>query len=191
MMTRPTQSESVRERAGLATPYTSLREHGCDTNADRETPTGASVAHHNDHEEKLVGVEALEGTEGGSITRPPLVPGGMSSGVMDPECPVLFPDEDEWRSPSRAQSLTPEDSCPGDTGEFHSEDEVDLELGSPDREMYPLTIEHEETRNDSPLHALSWVDESHPGWRMIRTVMDSGATDSVAPPTLAPSCEHC
>ena len=57
---------------------------------------------------------------------------------------------------------------------------------SPDGEIYPLTIEHGENRNDLPIHAVSWVDESHPGWRMIRTVMDSGATDSVAPPTLAP-----
>ena len=106
-----------------------------------------------------------------------------ASGVVDPARPLLFPDEEEWRPPSRAPSLTPEDSRPGDAGDFQSGEEMEkdsLTSWSPDREMYPLTIEHGENRNDSPLHAVSWVDESHPGWRMIRTVMDSGATDSVA-----------
>ena len=81
--------------------------------------------------------------------------------------------------------VTPEDSRPGNSGEFHSGDEVESNPPS-DREIFPLTIEQGEKQIDSPLHAVAWVDESHPGWRMIRTVMDSGATDSVAPPTLAP-----
>ena len=52
--------------------------------------------------------------------------------------------------------------------------------------MLPLTIERGEKQSDTPLHSAAWADESHPNWVMIRTVMDSGAADSVAPPTLAP-----
>ena len=51
--------------------------------------------------------------------------------------------------------------------------------------MFPLTIEHGEKMQDAPLHSVSWKDESHPMWVRIRTVMDSGAADSVAPPTMA------
>ena len=43
-----------------------------------------------------------------------------------------------------------------------------------------------ENQSDTPLHAVSWKDESHPTWVRIRTVMDSGAADSVAPPSMAP-----
>ena len=52
--------------------------------------------------------------------------------------------------------------------------------------MLPLTIDHGEKQVDIPLNSVSWRDESHPNWVRIRTVMDSGAADSVAPPTLAP-----
>ena len=52
--------------------------------------------------------------------------------------------------------------------------------------MLPLTIDHGEKQDDTPLNSVSWRDESHPNWVRIRTVMDSGAADSVAPPTLAP-----
>ena len=54
---------------------------------------------------------------------------------------------------------------------------------------YPLIIEHGDKQVDTPLHSVSWKDESHPMWVRIRTVMDSGAADSVAPPTLAPKVE--
>ena len=52
--------------------------------------------------------------------------------------------------------------------------------------MYPLTIETGDKQMDTPLHSVSWKDESHPMWVRIRTVMDSGAADSVAPPSMAP-----
>ena len=49
-----------------------------------------------------------------------------------------------------------------------------------------MTIETGECLLDAPLHAVSWKDDSHPMWLRIRTIMDSGAADSVAPPSLAP-----
>ena len=55
-----------------------------------------------------------------------------------------------------------------------------------DQEVFPLTIDQGDKQCDTPLHSVSWRDESHPQWVRIRTVMDSGAADSVAPPTLAP-----
>ena len=56
-----------------------------------------------------------------------------------------------------------------------------------DREVMPLTIDEHTGRSDPiPLHALSWKDESHPQWVRIRTVMVSGAAESVAPPSMAP-----
>ena len=54
----------------------------------------------------------------------------------------------------------------------------------------PLTIDYSFDHVDTPLHAVpaavSWKDESHPSWVRIRTVMDSGAAQSVAPPSMAP-----
>ena len=54
----------------------------------------------------------------------------------------------------------------------------------------PLTIDYNSDHGDLPLHAapaaVSWKDESHPSWVRIRTVMDSGAAQSVAPPSMAP-----
>ena len=54
----------------------------------------------------------------------------------------------------------------------------------------PLTIDYNSDHGDIPLHAapaaVSWKDESHPSWVRIRTVMDSGAAQSVAPPSMAP-----
>ncbi len=129
--------------------------------------------------------EESEGTRVSTFTGDSSVPEDENPGDMDPECPVLFPDDEEWKSLSRVQSQSPEGSRSGGQGHFHSGDEVEDESPT-DREVFPLTIEHGENRSDSPLHAVSWVDESHPGWRMIQTVMDSGATDSVAPPTIAP-----
>jgi hypothetical protein len=75
-----------------------------------------------------------------------------------------------------------------DHAEFHSGEEH--ETSSPtDRAIFPLTIEQGESHTDVPLHSVGWKDESHPMWVRIRTVMDSGAADSVAPPTLAPQVE--
>ena len=50
----------------------------------------------------------------------------------------------------------------------------------------PLTIDEGPKRSDIPLNALSWRDESHPQWVRMRSVMDSGAAQSVAPPSMAP-----
>ena len=52
--------------------------------------------------------------------------------------------------------------------------------------LLPLTIDDSYQPVDTPLHGVSWKDESHPMWVRIRTVMDSGAAESVAPPTMAP-----
>ena len=56
--------------------------------------------------------------------------------------------------------------------------------------MCPLTIDDSFRHVDTPLHAVpaavSWKDEPHPSWVKIRTVMDSGAAPSVAPPSMAP-----
>ena len=52
-----------------------------------------------------------------------------------------------------------------------------------DHPVMPLTIDESTSRAEpTPLHALSWRDESHPQWVRIKTVMDSGADESVAPP---------
>ncbi len=50
----------------------------------------------------------------------------------------------------------------------------------------PLTIAEDHSRGDLPLNAISWRDESHPQWVRVRSVMDSGAAQSVAPPSMAP-----
>ena len=50
----------------------------------------------------------------------------------------------------------------------------------------PLTIAEDHHRGDLPLNAISWRDESHPQWVRVRSVMDSGAAQSVAPPSMAP-----
>ena len=59
-----------------------------------------------------------------------------------------------------------------------------------DSPICPLTIDDSFHHVDTPLHAVpaavSWKDESHPSWVKIRTVMDSGAAQSVAPPSMAP-----
>ena len=84
----------------------------------------------------------------------------------------------DYKSPTRAHDPT----------EFQSGEEH--ETSSPtDQAIYPLTIEHGEKQHDTPLHSVSWRDESHPMWVRIRTVVDAGAADSVAPPTLAPQVE--
>ena len=49
-----------------------------------------------------------------------------------------------------------------------------------------MTIEEGDTQLDTPLHTVSWKDESHPTWVRIKTIMDSGAVDSVAPPSMLP-----
>ena len=50
----------------------------------------------------------------------------------------------------------------------------------------PLTIADDPSRGDLPLNAIAWRDESHPQWVRVRSVMDSGAAQSVAPPSMAP-----
>jgi len=50
----------------------------------------------------------------------------------------------------------------------------------------PLTIADDPSRGDLPPNAIAWRDESHPQWVRVRSVMDSGAAQSVAPPSMAP-----
>ena len=116
---------------------------------------------------------------------------------------MVFPEDDEWRTPPRPQSYTPEYSLSGsptpesvrsgkrespfqkwgsplgtlDSLEFHSGEDPEILL---------QTIEEGDESNDSPLNSVSWMDESHLGWKKVTTVMDSGAWDSVAPPSVAP-----
>ena len=102
---------------------------------------------------------------------PNSIPEGSRSGGR--ESPFL-----KWGSPSKAN----------DSNEFHSGEE--REIDSPnDQEVFPLTIEQGDKQSDTPLHSVSWKDESDPMWVRVRTVMDSGAANSVAPPTLAPQVE--
>ena len=55
-----------------------------------------------------------------------------------------------------------------------------------DAELSPFTINEGTSRSDpSPLHALSWKDEPNPQWVIIKSVLDSGAAESVAPPYMA------
>ena len=60
-------------------------------------------------------------------------------------------------------------------------------MGSVDTPTMPLTIDegcdHPELLT---VHSLPWRDESDPNWVRIRTVMDSGAAESFAPPSMAP-----
>ena len=99
-------------------------------------------------------------------------PEGSRSGGR--ESPFL-----KWVSPSRAN----------ESNEFHSDE--DREIGSPNYQaVFPLTIEERDQQGDIPLHSVSWQDESHPTWVRVRTIMDSGAASSVAPPTLAPCGNH-
>ena len=58
--------------------------------------------------------------------------------------------------------------------------------GAEDLPACPLTIEQGSIGCDLPLNALSWRDESHPQWVRVKSVMDSGAAQSVAPPSMAP-----
>ena len=86
-----------------------------------------------------------------------------------------------------------ESENPSETGAVHevsSEDEG-KEWATPrnlteDTPACPLTIAEDHHRGDLPLNAISWRDESHPQWVRVRSVMDSGAAQSVAPPSLAP-----
>ena len=55
-----------------------------------------------------------------------------------------------------------------------------------DAPAFPLTIAEDQHRTDLPLNAISWREDSHPQWVRVRSVMDSGAAQSVAPPSMAP-----
>ena len=85
-----------------------------------------------------------------------------------------------------------EGSCtPAEPSDHEPEPQPDQETAEEggkshrDAPVCPLTIDYESNHVDTPLHAVpasvSWKDESHPSWVKIRTVMDSGAAQSVAP----------
>ena len=78
-------------------------------------------------------------------------------------------------------------STPAEPSDQEPEPQPDQEK---DAVICPLTIDYNSDHGDLPLHAapaaVSWKDESHPSWVRIRTVMDSGAAQSVAPPSMAP-----
>ena len=51
----------------------------------------------------------------------------------------------------------------------------------------PLTIDESCCRREIlTVHSLPWKDESDSHWVRIKTVMVSGAAESVAPPSMAP-----
>ena len=134
--------------------------------------------------------------------------GGLSQGsevcLQATLTPTGFPGSEECLQAAQIPSGFPEGSSPGtphssitatamrqlaerkrfERSPSNSPGEIPSE-----RELLPLTIEQGEKQSDTPLHSVSWRDESHPMWVRIRTVMDSGAADSVAPPTLAPLVE--
>ncbi len=113
---------------------------------------------------------------------------------------VLSFDSSEFHLEARAKAegtIEPdvlEDSRPGVQEEreeelsewqYHSGEEQDIEA-SCDPAVYPLTIDNSFQSSDTPLNAVSWEDESHPMWVIMRTVMDSVAAQSVAPPSMVP-----
>ena len=84
----------------------------------------------------------------------------------------------KWGTPSKAN----------DSNEFHSDD--DREMASPgDQEGFPLTIEERGQQGDSPLHSVSWQDESHPTWVRVRTIVDSGPRRVWLRPRWPPMCK--
>ena len=55
-----------------------------------------------------------------------------------------------------------------------------------DSHVCPLTIDPVSMRPGAPPLNVDWKDESDPERTCIRTVMDSGAAESVGPPSMAP-----
>ena len=54
------------------------------------------------------------------------------------------------------------------------------------RSAYPLTLDAGSGFVEPLAINMAWKDESDPEWTRIRTVMDSGAAESVGPPSMAP-----
>ena len=50
----------------------------------------------------------------------------------------------------------------------------------------PLTIDPVSMRPEALELNMAWKDETDPEWTRLRTVMDSGAAESVGPPSMAP-----
>ena len=54
-----------------------------------------------------------------------------------------------------------------------------------DPALNPLLIDPVNIRPEALPLNVAWKDDSIPGWKCLRTVMDSGAAESVGPPTMA------
>ena len=52
--------------------------------------------------------------------------------------------------------------------------------------LNPLIIDPVSIRPEALPLDVAWKDESNPEWIRLRTVMDSGAAESVGPPSMAP-----
>ena len=57
---------------------------------------------------------------------------------------------------------------------------------SKDMVLSPLTIDPVSVRPEALALNVAWKDETDPEWTRLRTVMDSGAAESVGPPSMAP-----
>ena len=66
-----------------------------------------------------------------------------------------------------------------DMRQMFSEDE-------PSPTLQPLTIDPESGCPEPLALNMAWKDETDPEWTRLRTVMDSGAAESVGPPSMAP-----
>ena len=88
---QPVQDVSIGERTGGETSHTSSREHGCDNNAGRDPPAGASDSRYYVHNEKRVG-------DTPEVTSLRCVPEGVSS------------------ADNQAQDEGPESENPSETG---------------------------------------------------------------------------
>ncbi len=175
MSTSPMQSVGRRERAGLATSPAAFREHDCDNNTVRETPQGASLESHYFQE-----AEAEADVKPATCDSSPGVGGSEAEAKVEKKDDhVGVGNEEESESPSET----------GAVHEVSSEDEgkdwATPRILAEDTPACPLTIAEDHHRGDLPLNAISWRDESHPQWVRVRSVMDSGAAQSVAPPSMA------
>ena len=95
--------------------------------------------------------------------------------LVDPERPVLFPEDEEWKSPPRSEA-PPDKRTHMEfvEGMFQKDGLNPLTFDAGSGVVEPLAIN------------MAWKDETDPEWTRIRTVMDSGAAESVGPPSMAP-----
>ena len=101
--------------------------------------------------------------------------GQFPDNLVDPERPETFPEDEEWKSPPRSEA-PPDKRTHMEfvEGMFHKDGLNPLTFDAGSGVVEPLALH------------MAWKDETNPEWTRIRTVMDSGAAESVGPPSMAP-----